>query len=213
MPKPTDDLSALFRSLEPDDSSFQATETHAAPEAAQRGSLFQAVSPRKPETTPTLSVQERQRRSHQEQHEGGERKPALSLPGLNDKMARSLGKMSGRTADAPVKNPVKRTEPDVPPVAPPCSSRSVPQMTTMETESPLFIATPKASPTFESQRSGSVLFGSVAGGSVAPGRVASETAQADDSLAGIFSRLEGKPETISKPTDKKSSFLRRLGKL
>ncbi len=148
MSKSADDLSALFRSLGPDDSSFQATETAAAREAAQRWPLFQAVSPRKSETTPTLSAQERQRWSHQEQHEGGERKPALSLPGLSDKMARSLSKMSGRTTDAPMQNPARRAEPDTPPVAPRSlrSLRSTPQMTPMESRSALFSASPVADP-------------------------------------------------------------------
>jgi len=211
MANPVDDLSALFRSLGPDDSSFQATETTAAREAAQRWPLFQAVSPRKPETTPKLSAQERQRWSHQEQHEGGERKPALSLPGLSDKMARSLGKMSGRTTDAPMQNPARRAEPDTPPVAP-RSLRSTPQMTTMESRSALFSATPQASQDLETHGSGLGLFGSVAGGSLAPSRAGSEATHADDSLAGVFSRLEEKPKTTNKPDEKKSSFLSRLGK-
>ena len=212
MPKPADDLSALFRSLGPDDSSFQATETAAAREAAQRWPLFQAVSPRKPETTPTLSAQERQRWSHQEQHEGGERKPALSLPGLSDKMARSLGKMSGRTANPPMQNRDRRTEPDAPQVAPPRSSRSVPQMTTIESRSALFSAPPQASQNLETPGSGLGLFGSTAGGSMAPSLSVSEAPHADDSLASVFSRIEAKPQTLNKLVDKKYSFLNRLGK-
>lgn len=211
MPKPADDLSALFRSLGPDDSSFKATETAAAREAAQRWPLFQAVSPRKPDATPQLSAQERQRWSHQEQPEGAERKPSLSLPGLSDKMARSLGKMSGRTTDAPMQNPARRAEPDTPPVAQ-RSLRSPPQMTTMESRSALFSTSPQASQNLESQGSGLGLFGSTAGGFMASRLSASEATHADDSLAGVFSRLEEKPQVIDKPSDKKSSFLSRLGK-
>ena len=110
MSKPADNLSDLFRSLGPDDSSFQVTETATAREAAQRWPLFQAISPNKPETTPTLSTQERERWSQQEKQVGAGRKPPLSLPGLSDKLAQSLSKMAGPRPDAPAKPMAKRAQ-------------------------------------------------------------------------------------------------------
>jgi hypothetical protein len=212
MPKSTD-LSVLFRSLGPDDSSFQASEATAARQSTQRWPLFQAVSPKKPDSTPTLTTQERQRWSPQEQHELGESKPALSLPVLSDKMAMSLGKMSGRTVVAPVKNLAKRaplTAQDEP-------RRSAPMASPVETRSAWLPASTQArqstSVEHKSQAPGLGLFGSVAGHPLAPGRVPSEAIQAGDSLASVFSRLEGKPETVNKMNNKKSSFLNRLGKL
>ena len=110
MSKPADNLSDLFRSLGPDDSSFQVTETATAREAAQRWPLFQAISPNKPETTPTLSTQERERWSQQEKQVGAGRKPPLSLPGLSDKLAQSLSRMAGPRPDAPAKPMAKRAQ-------------------------------------------------------------------------------------------------------
>ena len=110
MSKPAGDLSALFRSLGPDASSLQAAETVAARDVEQRWPLFQAVSPSKPETPPTLSTQERERWSQQEKQVGAGRKPALSLPGLSDKLAKSLGRMSGPRPDAPVRPMAKRAQ-------------------------------------------------------------------------------------------------------
>ena len=211
MSKPADDLSALFRSLRPDDTSFQSAETVAVREAAQRWPLFQAVSPRKPATTPMLSAQERQRWSHQDQVAAGERKPALSLPGLSDKISRSLGKMSGRAVDAPIRSPARRAEPDTPPVAS-RSQRSAPQVTTQASRSASFSATPTAVQNLESEGSDLGLFRSAVGGPKAAKHAASAVAPADDSLAGVFSRLEGTPQELHTPTDKKSSFLNRLGK-
>ena len=110
MSKPAGDLSALFRSLGPDASSFQAAETVAARDVEQRWPLFQAVSPSKSETTPALSTQERERWSQQEKQVGAGRKPALSLPGLSDKLAKSLGRMSGPRPDAPVRPMATRAQ-------------------------------------------------------------------------------------------------------
>jgi hypothetical protein len=208
MPKSTD-LSALFRSLGPDDSSFQASEATAARQSTQRWPLFQAVSPKKPDSTPTLTTQERQRWSPQEQHELGESKPALSLPGLSDKMAMSLGKMSGRTVVAPAKNLAKRA----PLTAQDESPRSAPMASPVETRSAWLPVSTQArqstSVEHKSQAPGLGLFGSP----LAPGRVSSKATQAGDSLASVFSRLEGKPEAVNKMNNKKSSFLNRLGKL
>ena len=220
MPKSADDLSALFRSLGPDDSSFQATETAAARDAEQRWPLFQAVSPSKSAITPTLSAEERESWAQQEKQVGGERKPALSLPGLSEKLAKSLGRMAGpkSDSDAPVKNLAKRTQPSPspppppPPVIPRVSEASAPKKKTTSARSKP--APNLLMPALEPDGHASVLdvVNSAASEPTAPSPVSLKPKLSDDSLASIFSRLEEKSETISKTSDKKSSFLTRLGK-
>lgn len=94
MSKPSDDLSALFRSLRPDESVSRENTSSGVRDAEQRWPLFKAVAPQKPQDTPALSEQERQRWISQEKSAASARKPALSLPALSDKMSKSLGKIS-----------------------------------------------------------------------------------------------------------------------
>ena len=94
MSKPSDDLSALFRSLRPDESAFRENTSSGVRDAEQRWPLFKAVAPQKPQDAPALSEHERQRWTSQEKSPAGTRKPALSLPALSDKMSKGLGKIS-----------------------------------------------------------------------------------------------------------------------
>ena len=94
MSKPSDDLSALFRSLRPDESAFRENTSSGVRDAEQRWPLFKAVAPQKPQDVPALSEHERQRWTSQEKSSAGTRKPALSLPALSDKMSKGLGKIS-----------------------------------------------------------------------------------------------------------------------
>lgn len=212
MPKPADDLSALFRTLAPDDSNFQVSVTNAAREATQRWPLFQAVSPRKSATTPPLSTQERQRWSQQDQHVAGERKPALSLPGLSDKMARSLDKMAGRPVEVPVQNLAKRSEQSPLPLTPTGSGHDALPGVSMNARSALFSGGLTAGLDREEQRPGLGLFGAVAGSSMDSRSDESAVTHADDSLASVFSRIEKQLDAVNRPIEKKSSFLSRLGK-
>ena len=98
MPKPSDDLSALFRSLRPDESVFRENTSSGVRDAEQRWPLFKAVAPQKPQDVPALSEQERQRWTSQEKSAASARKPALSLPALSDKMSKGLGKISEQAA-------------------------------------------------------------------------------------------------------------------
>lgn len=213
MTKPADDLPALFRSLGPDDIGFQASAQAAAHEAAQRWPLFKAVPPQKPAVTPALTAQERQHWGSQEKSETGERKPALSLPGLSDKLARSLDKMSGRVAtDAKTQNSAMPTEPEQPPVTPPRSLLTPSPTKPPDSRSTLFSGSLKASPNVEADDSRLMLFATSAAKLSADERAAPAAPQADDSLASIFSRLEGTENPVKKSIDKRSSFLSRLGK-
>ena len=208
-----DDLPALFRSLAPDDSDFQATALAGAREAEQRWPLFKSASPQKPISTPALSAQERQHWRDQEKSQVGERKPALSMPGLGDKLAQSLGKMSGRTAaDVAPKKSAQRAEPEKPPGEPPRSIRTLPQETPPEDRGALLPAPPTPKPNNEAASVGAGLFNKTAIEPTTIERHAPDAMRADNSLASIFSRLEGKEEPINKPINRRSSFLSRLAK-
>ncbi len=219
MSKPADNLSALFRSLGPDDTEFRAN-THAlAQEAEQRWPLFKAVAPKKPEVTPMLSAQERQRWDIQDRAENGARKPALSLPGFSDKLAHSLGRIAEQAQEATQAANNRNTSRPAPPSPAPRETRPAPMATpAVPTKKPL-----------STDNAGSGLFGKINAVAPAP---AAEPSRADDvisglfgapakveqapssaTLASVFSRLEGddKP-TTAKATEKRSSFLDRLGK-
>ena len=207
-PKPGEDLSALFRSLRPDDKIFQATLTVAAHEAEQRWPLFRAIAPKKPALTPALSDEDKLRWSHQEKPGTGERKPALSLPGLDDKLTLSLSKMSGlprRSADAPAQ--AMPALPRKPELALPRRA-STPPMTESAGSPDMLLSKPMPveEPVVEVELVVSGLFGK---SHDTPSAVA-----VDDSLANIFGRLRHKEEkeVVSKPAAKKSSFMGRLGK-
>ena len=222
MSKPADNLSALFRSLGPDDTEFRAN-THAlAQEAEQRWPLFKAVPPRKPEITPILSAQERQRWDIPDRIDNGARKPALSLPGFSDKLARSLGRIAEQAEEAAQAANRKISASPRPALSP------VPREVQ---PAPLPVAAlAKTSPT-STDNVGLGLFGKInavastpaavapsdSGGVIpglfgAPAEVAN-TPPSSGTLASVFSRLEGndKPAT-HKAIEKRPSFLDRLGK-
>ena len=222
MSKPNDDLSALFRSLRPDETIFQESTSTVARDAEQRWPLFKAVAPEKPQETPALTAQERQRWVNQEKPEVSGRKPALSLPGLSDKMSKGLDKMSAWSVKntAAVK-PAVRREP-----ASPAAER--------------IFERPRSAPIAQAPEAGPIenrivtaaktLSGGPAGVSgagfgpfdkkpavVAPVPAVEErglpaVSRGDDSLKSIFGRLESKTHVAAKPPGGRSSFLDRLGK-
>ena len=200
MSQPADKLSGLFRSLRPDDANFQASLNVAAHQAEERWPLLKAISPKKPALTPALSTEERQRWSNQEQPGTRERKPALSLPGLGDKLTQSLSKMGGRAKIAAAA-PLSAEPVEPPPLwrAPARCMEAPPLETPKELASMLF----SRSLAIESN---------VTQEPAAPERLMTRVAAADDSLASIFSRLAEPEEVVSKAVVKRPSFLSRLGK-
>lgn len=234
MSKPSDDLSALFRSLRPDESVFQENTSSGVRDAEQRWPLFKAVAPQKPQDAPALSEQERQRWASQEKPAAGTRKPALSLPGLSDKMSKNLDKMSGQAAKntAAVK-PATRWESEKhivegameQPLAQPSEpirtvlADPVPQTNAPANRVPTVTKILSAVPAAGS-RSGQGVFDEKPARTVpapmsvpaALGRDLPVDGRGDKSLKSIFSRLEAKPEVEAKPAVKRSSFLDRLGK-
>ncbi len=184
--------SKLFRSLKPDEESFQASASAAAREAEQRWPLFKAVSPRRQEPTPVLSAQERTLWSKQERPSGLERKPALSLPGVSNKLAASLNMMGGRTAEGALARPPLRAERESPLQE---SLRGAAKFTPeppTESRGLLFSRASVTQPEVEAETPASV--------------------GSDDSLAKLFNRLEGKEQAVGKSAGKRPSFLGRLGR-
>lgn len=211
MAKPGDDPSALFRSLRPDNANFRASTTAAAREAEQRWPLFKAVSPKKPEPTPALSAQERLRWSNQERPDVGERKPALSLPGVSTKLAQGLSKMSGRTATVADRQ-AERAQREK------SSSevlRGIPkfsQETSAENRGLLFSRATAIASDDEGQSDGVGLSGTRAAQPPQTQPEMTAAAGTDDSLARIFNRLEGKEKIADKPMNKRAAFLGRPGR-
>jgi len=184
--------SKLFRSLKPDEESFQASASAAAREAEQRWPLFKAVSPRRQEPTPVLSAQERMLWSNQERPGAQARKPALTVPGVSNKLAMSLTKMGGRSASAGIARPPLRAERESPP-----------QETLLS-----------AQPFAPESRSGSrgLLFSKTPATEADESPEKSTTVRSGDSLANLFNRLEGNERVDKKPASKAPSFLGRLGR-
>ena len=224
MPKSNDDLSALFRSLRPDETTFQESINSVAHDAEQRWPLFKAVAPEKPPEAPALSALDRQRWVNPDKPQAGGRKPALSLPGLSDKMSMGLNKMSSRPVQntASVKIAVRR-EPDNSAVehvverprkvhpslvlkdnAP--DPRAPVAAKTLSDESPVTAGRSAGSGAIDQK------LVSAPPAPVDTQRDPSAGDRSDESFKSIFSRLKSKSEAVSKPLGNLSSFLDRLGK-
>lgn len=215
-----DNLSSLFRSLGAGNSGQSASGKVAVKAAEQRWPLLKAMAPQKSASAPSLSSAERAHWAAPAQPEAAARKAALSVPGLNDKLAASLGKLSGRQAivSAPTRPDRKEPAADASSLAQPAHgqlarpTRAALKVPTQSVEpaarSALFAASalPQAvekPALFKRQRP-----------SVAPVEpAASGSANADQSLGAVFGRLAGKPKSSwESPVRKTSSFLSRLGK-
>jgi hypothetical protein len=212
MSQPADKLSGLFRSLRPDDANFQASLNVAAHQAEERWPLLKAISPQKPALTPALSTEERQRWSNQEQPGTRERKPALSLPGLGDKLTQSLSKMGGRPKVAAAPLSAEPVEP--PPLwrAPARRMEAPPPEVPRELASTLFSRSSAIESSVTQEPAGLGLFGKKSDIPAASECLMTRLAAVDDSLASIFSRLAQPEEVVSKALVKRPSFLSRLGK-
>ena len=211
MPKPEDTLPTLFRSLGPDDANFQATMDASAQEAEQRWPLFRAVAPKKSELTPALSPQERMHWSSPERPSVGECRPALSLPGLSDKLAISLGKLSAQTS-AEVARLTTQRSPEEQPSEAQHSAQTSSQKSPADYRSSLFPRPQAVDQKVEVKADILGLFNKIAAKPVVSKPDLPRAARSDDSLANIFNRLEPKETVVSKPAERRSSFLDRLGK-
>ncbi len=212
MVKSVEDPTTLFRSLRPEDSSFQTRATEAARDAEQRWPLFKAVSPRKPEPTPALSAQERLRWSSQDRPPAQEPKRALSLPDLGGRMAKSLSKMSGRTTPLADLQPVARAQREQPAVESTFDAPQISRERAAESHRSLFSRASSPDRDEEMQNESTGLFGKKPVKPITEKEESAAGRSTDDSFSNIFSRLEGKDKSVAKAPRKTSSFLGRLGK-
>jgi hypothetical protein len=216
-------LSTVFRSLGADDSAFMARTKASALEAEQRWPLFRAVAPKKPEDTPLLTEQDRANWNTQEKPAGRERKKTLSVPGLSEKLAKSLEKISAETSRE-VMSPKRKTRSGIsvaparfdPTPEPAAVLAPEPQ----EIPSMLFRSTPPAPASFVTEQPAPVAHGLFGRLSVeepvptpAPLMPVETLSSGDDSLSGIFARIGGEKSVEAPPAVKpRSAFLGRLGK-
>lgn len=222
MAKVGEDPSSLFRSLRPDDAKFQAGTASAAREAELRWPLFKTISPKKPEPTPALSADERRRWSNQERPSIEERKPALSVPGVSSKLAKSLSRMAPRPAPAPAVAAVAEA-----PVAAPLRRKPVSEsvrITPNPTQKPPereragpFSRMVAANPVEEVQEEDYEAQAVETQGrqGVAAKAEMPALAPAGNSLVSLFKRLEKDEKiekVIAKPARRQSSFMGRIGK-
>lgn len=220
-----DNLSALFRSLGPDDESFQVTANALAQEGEQRWPLFKTVSLARPEPTPELSVQERQRWSRQEKSVVEVRKPALSLPAFNEKLIINLGRIAKQAALG-VGQPTVRSERVRMQSGSLVGLRDEPQQfasnhVNASNATPTPAAPAPTTPTPQFLKPPVVALNreieprSFEHTAVLPADAMSDLPDvdhADDSLQSLFGRIQGKEKVAVKPTEKRSSFFDRLGK-
>ncbi len=216
-------LSTLFRSLGADDSAFTARTKASALEAEQRWPLFRAVAPKKPEDTPLLTEQDRANWNTQEKPAGRERKKTLSVPGLSEKLAKSLEKISAETSRE-VMSPKRKTRSGktVGPARFELAPEPVPVFAPEPQEIPsmLFRSVPPAPAPVVAEQPTPVsqgLFGRLSveapASPLAPMVSANTAPPSDDSLSGIFARIVGEKPVEAPPAVKpRSAFLGRLGK-
>lgn len=206
-------MSKLFKSLGADDAKIQASTKNGAHEAEQRWPIFKAISPTTPAPTVALSDEERAHWNRQEKPDTGSRKPALSMPGLSNKLASGLSKLNGATVSPSAFGPVTRQTATPSRPAKPAVSRigaHTAGSEHVESTRPLFSRN-AVSEASEDEIPGTGLFAKKVVESLPAERDLPDTG-GDQSLSGIFGRLEGKVETVKKPASKRTSFLGRLDK-
>jgi len=120
------------------------------------------------------------------------RRPALSVPGVGNKMAMSLTKMGGRSATAGVARAPLRAERESPPQE---AARNIPQV-----------------PAEPPPVSRGLLFSKPPATQADNAPEKSTAVRSGDSLVNLFNRLEGKESVEKKPASKRPSFLGRLGR-
>jgi hypothetical protein len=212
-----ENLSILFRSLGSDDQRFHVAENELAKKSEQRWPLFKAVSLTRPEPTPELSAQERQRWSRQEKSVVEARKPALSLPAFNEKLTISLDKIAKQVELGAGQSSVRSEQPRGPSESL-VGHRDEPNQLTSNNVNPANITptpqffTPPAPVVALNLEVEPRSFEHTDVQPAVPMRDLSVMDHADDSLQSLFSRIQGKEKVTVKPVEKRSSFFDRLKK-
>lgn len=222
MKKTNNNLSALFRSLGPDETGLEAIAKATAPKVEKEWPLFKAVPPAEQQPTPPLSPQERKVWSKQAKVKTEVPRPTLSMSGLSSKLAKSLSQISEQMTDEesgtntaqPEKQPRVRglaqskqdslseraSSPSSPLFAKPSPAVELPAQEEESHEVGLFERA-ATQPVLAQEKA-----------RTKPLAKTQEAAKSDDRLANIFSRLEEKEKVAVKPVEKRSSLSKRMGK-
>jgi hypothetical protein len=227
MKKPSNNLSALFRSLGPDESEFEAISKVAVPKAEKPWPLFKTVSPVEQQATPPLSPQERKNWSKQEKVKAEMPRPSLTMSGLSRKLSESLSQISkqiteedeGDVTGVPEKLPLgarsqvkqdnRLEHASRPIISVAAKSLKVTEPPDSEENSQSY--GPLEKPSLQSNLGPETSKSKPKSKTKTPSKEL-EDVKSDDRLANIFTRLEEKEEVIPKPVTKKSSLIKRLGK-
>lgn len=219
--KKTNNLSALFRSLGPDETGLEAIAKATALKLEKEWPLFKAVPPAEQQPTPPLSPQERKVWSKQAKVKAEVPRPTLSMSGLSSKLAKSLSQISEQMVGE------ESSLDTVPLEKQPQARVLVPNKQgnlSEKVSSPASSLFGKSSPAIEqpgqeeSQKVGrfdrtvSQRDLSQEKAKTKPLAKTPDAAKGDDRLANIFSRLEEKEKITVKPVEKKSSLSKRMGK-
>ncbi|MBS3996551.1 MAG: hypothetical protein KGZ67_04340 [Hydrogenophaga sp.] len=210
-------LSALFRTLAPEESKFEAAVAATTPSAGQEWPLFKVVAPTRPEPTPPLTPQERKRWGVQDTVRAETPKPVLSMSGLSSKLAQSLTQISERMVSEAAQPPTRTmtsaaAEPPLGRLSPHAPGSAAAAQVRASLFSKL---APAMEPDVDEERENVVgLFAKATtkAPSIPDKAQVDAKADADDSLSQIFSRLDVKEKAAVKPVEKRSSLSTRLGK-
>ena len=230
MTPPPGKMSKLFGALGADESSFDARIKAAANDAKQRWPMFKSIAPESSEATPMLTDMEKDRWSHITPAPVDERPPALSRPGLSAKLYKGLSKIARQTS-AEVLGSARRAGPRQADLAP-ASFAFAAQREPVQPEAvrPALAAQAPVPSTdlFAKPIPPVPAFAFASAAPVPAQRMQSQfqpqhyqqpsvaTQPTDDSLSGIFQRLEGnKPKSIlsgSSAVANEAGVMSRLGK-
>lgn len=210
MPSYEDDLPALFRSLRPDQSALLNETAISAKEAEQKWPLLRNISVKNRDLPPALSNEERLNWAVSETTaKMSATKPALSRPGLGEKIASGLGKMSAKVANVAPQPASQDVAPALEASAPAHAAHMPPDTAHRGPPSKHREST-QSLPTTTSTLS--VANDAAARQPPAAPLRAADPARGEESLAQIFHRLEGKARPVAPRPTKSPSFLGRLGK-
>lgn len=234
MTPPPGKMSKLFGALGADESSFDARIKAAANDAKQRWPMFKSIAPESSEATPMLTDMEKDRWSHITPSPVDERPPALSRPGLSAKLYKGLSKIARQTS-AEVLGSARRAGPRQADPAPASFALAAqPEPVQPEAVRPAFAAQAPVPSTglFAKPIPPVPVFAFASAAPVPAHRMQSQfqpqpqpqyyqqpsvaTQPTDDSLSGIFQRLEGsKPKSMlsgSSAVANEAGVMSRLGK-
>ena len=206
MRKTTDNSPNLLRSPAQNDAEHRSTNSLAVSDAEERWPLLKAMPPKEPQPTPILTGQELQRWQLMESNEKARPATPHAPPGLGDFLAQGLKHMSKRASAEP-RIQVSRSQPNVVTSTQPIDQAYVAPME-------LQVAPPTIVPEVKIAGLEVTLQAIFNSKKPAVEQTVNDHVPADDSLKGVFSRLDGrkKPTESSLNAEKRPSYLGRLGR-